>query len=836
MAIPPVPPDQLPPPGSPFDVGPPPEPDPLLVPPQNEGPVLNREKPEPDEKRKALVNAIADMVKQGKNHWEKVFKRMEKDMRFASGIQWDEDPKVSIYGDTVDSDLYVANITLQHIQKRVASTYAKNPQARCRRRPRVLSTVWDGSMESLAQAQAVVQQAQQASMLMTMGMAQGMGLGSLAPGMAPTTSGPGAGAGAGGLDGMPPPGATNGGSMAGAPGAPPAGAPGDAGGSPGAPGAEAGPGAAQPTPPMPQMPPPDEIVNAQAVIQDAQMVKQQLTILNKISRTLEILYEYEVSEQQQPFKSMMKMTVRRAATSGVGWVRLGFQRVMGRSPDLDSRITDIQTQLALIERVSADIADNEVTVDDPVAEQMRLTIQALAQETDAVVREGLLFTWPKSTAIIPDPRCVQLREFLGCDWVAEEFCLSVNEIQETYGVDVSKSHSSYTRVDTGTDYEKARATWQSGGGTSYDDARIDSSDSDNCLVWDFFNKRDGLVYTVCDGYPDFLREPAKPDVYTDRFWPWFLVAFNELPGTPFPVSDVSLIRPMQRELNRARQGLREHRIANRPKTVYADGLLSEEDLDALKNHPVNALIAITGLQPGQDVNTVIQALKGAPIDPNLYEVNPVFQDLMRAVGDQEADLGGSSGDTATETSIAAGAKASAVGSAVDDIDETLTSLARAAGQILLLNVSEETVRSIVGPGAMWPTLTKGEVARDLYLDIEAGSSGKPNQAQELQNFQQLAPILMQIPGIKPSFLAKQALQRMDDKVDIDEAIADGLPSVQSMNSGKIAGLPGQQIVPSQQGAQGSNNAPAPPQPSSQAPGPPPAQPAPPSPNPSTRLQ
>src|SRR4030095_4950334 len=101
MAIPPVPPDQLPPPGSPFDVGPPPEPDPLLVPPQNEGPVLNREKPEPDEKRKALVNALADMIKQGKNHWEKVFKRMEKDMRFASGIQWDEDPKVSIYGDTV---------------------------------------------------------------------------------------------------------------------------------------------------------------------------------------------------------------------------------------------------------------------------------------------------------------------------------------------------------------------------------------------------------------------------------------------------------------------------------------------------------------------------------------------------------------------------------------------------------------------------------------------------------------------------------------------------------------------------------------------------------------
>jgi hypothetical protein len=834
-SVPTIPPDMLPPPGDPFDIGPPPPPDPLLVPPETQGPMLNREKPEPDEKRKALVTSLTDMVKQAKSHWEKVFKRMERDQRFAAGVQWDEDPKISIYNDVQDDDLYVANITLQHIQKRVSATYAKNPQARARRRPRVLSTVWDGSMESLAQAQAVVAQAQQASMLMTMGMAGGAGLPSVAPGMAPTTTGPGAGAGAGGLDGMPPPGAINTGSIAGAPGGAPAGAPGDAGGSPGAPGSEGAPGAAQPTPPMPQMPPLDEVMNAQAVIQDAQQVKQQLTILNKIGRTMEILYEYEISEQQQSFKSMMKMTVRRAATSGVGWARLGFQRLMGRAPDLDSRLADAQAQLDLIQRISADIADDEVDMDSAAAEEMRLAIQAMAKETDVVLREGLLFTWPKSTAIIPDPRCVQLREFLGCDWVAEEFCLSVNEIQETYGVDVSKSHNNYARIDTGTDYERARAVWQAGGSYT-DNARIDSGDGDNCLVWEMFNKRDGLVYVICDGYPDFLREPGKPDVYTDRFWPWFLVAFNELPGTVFPISDVSLIRPMQRELNRARQGLREHRVANRPKTAYSDGVLSEDDIEAFKNHPVNAMIAVTGLQPGQDINQLLQAVKGAPIDPNLYEVNPVFQDLMRAVGDQEADLGGTSGDTATESSIAASAKATSVGSAVDDIDETLSGIARASGQILLLNVSEDTVKSIVGPGAMWPVLTKGEVARDLYLDIQAGSSGRPNQAQELQNFQQLAPILMQLPGIKPSFLAKQAIQRMDDKIDVDEAIADGLPSVQAMNGGKVAGLPGQQIVPSQQGAQGSSNAPAPPAPNSQSPGPPLAQPAPPSPSPTTRLQ
>jgi hypothetical protein len=275
---------------------------------------------------------------------------------------------------------------------------------------------------------------------------------------------------------------------------------------------------------------------------------------------------------------------------------------------------------------------------------------------------------------------------------------------------------------------------------------------------------------------------------------------------------------MQRELNRARQGLREHRFANRPKMAYAEGTVSEEDLEALKSHPVNALIAIAGLQPGQDVNQLLQAVKGVPVDPNLYEVNPIFQDLLRAVGDQEADLGGTGGATATESNIAASAKSTALSSSIDDIDDTLTAIARAAGQILLLNVSEEQVKQIVGPGALWPMLTKAEVAREIYLEIEAGSSGRPNQAQQLQNFERLAPILMQIPGVKPQFLAKEAIKRMDDKIDVDEAVAEGLPSVTAMNGGKTMQGPGNE--PAAQGPQGANNNPAAPQPSPSAPTPP----------------
>jgi hypothetical protein len=730
--------------------------------------VMERERPEPTPQRKALVTSLSAMVSNAKKHWDKDFKRMEADQRFAAGEQWREERKAELFNDDAD-DRYVANITLRHIQTRVATLYAKNPKAICRVRPKLLATVWDGNMQSLKQAEAVMQQAQQAQQMMQM---MGMAV----------------------MSGQPMPGQQ-----------------------PGAPTPEGAPGMPMGLPMMPpQMPDPVALQEAQAVIEDAKQVQQELLMRKKIARTLELLYDYELSEQPAPFKDMMKLVIRRACTSGVGWIRLGFQRVMGKNPDTGLRIADMQQRLATLERISADIADNELQPDSAEAEQLSLLLEDLKKDAEIIVREGLLFSYPKPTAIIPDPRVIELRNFTGGDWCAEEFIMTPNEVKETYGIDVGTNYTAYQRLDSTTDYERARQMWERRG----DGEGLSEGDASSVVVWEVWNKKDGLVYTICDGYPDFLREPESPAEYTDRFWPWFLVALNETEGRVYPPSDVQLIKPMQMELNRSRQGLREHRLANRPKLVYAEGLLSPDDLDALRTHPVNALISIAGLQPGQDVKTVLQPLQGSPLDPNLYEVNPVFQDLMRSVGTQEANLGGTAGNTATETAVAQSSQSTSLGLSLDSIDTTLTQIARAAGQILLLNVSEDIVKEVVGPGAMWPQLTKAEVAKDLMLEIEAGSSGRPNQQMELMAFEKLAPILMQIPGISPLSLAKEAIKRLDDKIDIETMIAEGLPSISSLNAAKPVGVPGSAAPePSQQGPQGANNAPKPPPASPSAPAP-----------------
>jgi hypothetical protein len=696
--------------------------------------VVARERPDPAPQRAELCSKWQSRIRAAKVHWEPSFRRMREDMRFAAGYQWPDQ--------TDNDDRYVANIVLRHIKHRTASLYARNPRTVVRRKTKLVSSLWDGTMTSLQAAQQQMASAQEIMSTVPDPVVQGHAAAVLA--------------------------------------------------------------------------------QAQAIVNDAQQAIQQNQMLDRIARSLELAYDYSLDEQVIPFKEGMKEVVRRTVTTGVGYTKLGFQRAMKMKPEVERQISDYSEKLATIERLSADIADGESVPDGAEAEQLRLAMNALSKEPMILAREGLDVSYPDSTALIPDPKCKRLRNWVGAGWVAEEFMLSGEDIQEIYGVDVQSAGAgarAYQKIEGPGQPVRLSEPWE------------DKKSSEVFCVWEVYSRKDGLVYVLCDGYPDFLREPGQPEVWIERFYPWFVLSFNDVYHTNsvFPMSDVRLIRDMQLEMNRARQGLREHRRANRPKMATANGMLDDEDKDKLRNHPANAIIELNGLQPGQSVDQLLQPIKMPPIDPSLYDVSAPFQDILRVVGAQEANLGGTSGASATETSIAESSRMSGQSSDVDDLDEMLTGMARAAGQVILLEYSQETIIQIVGPGAVWPEMNRDQAARELILDIEAASTGRPNKAAEIQNINQIAPVLLQIPGLNPEWLARQILQRMDEKLDLSEAFTAGLPSIMSMNrgGGQATGAPADKD-PNAQGAEGSNNSGAEPKRNNMgADGPPPPRSAPP---------
>src|SRR3546814_6480849 len=110
------------------------------------------------------------------------------------------------------------------------------------------------------------------------------------------------------------------------------------------------------------------------------------------------------------------------------------------------------------------------------------------------------------------------------------------------------------------------------------------------------------------------------------------------------------------------------------------------------------------MKPGD----VVQRAELNPIDPALYDVNQAFEDVLRTVGTQEALMGGMSGGTATESSIAEQGRISTISANVDDLDEFLTEGARATGQVMLLELDVATAERIDGEGAVWLAFRRGK--------------------------------------------------------------------------------------------------------------------------------
>jgi hypothetical protein len=93
---------------------------------------------------------------------------------------------------------------------------------------------------------------------------------------------------------------------------------------------------------------PEMLAVADRVIFEAEMAQQMNVEIERIGRTLEIITEHQIEEQSQPFKARMKQQVRRAVTTGVGYVKIGYQRAMKMDPEIERQHADVTEKLAKI--------------------------------------------------------------------------------------------------------------------------------------------------------------------------------------------------------------------------------------------------------------------------------------------------------------------------------------------------------------------------------------------------------------------------------------------------------------------------------------------------------
>lgn len=534
------------------------------------------------------------------------------------------------------------------------------------------------------------------------------------------------------------------------------------------------------------MAPPPDVAELIADVAQGHQSRQRTM---KIGKSLEVLFNYFIKEGLPRFKTSAKQLVRRTRINGVGFIKLGFQRATGRPAATEAQISDARQQVGVIEALMEKADKGELDACLAEQERLRTTLQTLQSEPEIILREGLLFDFPASTSIIVSKSCSSIVGFVNAEWIVHEFRFSAEKIHTTYGKDIKGEGREH--VDK-----------QKGGGKGV------------YRVWEIYDLTTQQTMTMCEGYCDWLIAPKAPDVWLEQFHPFQALAFNEIEDeeNPYPLSDVELLMHQQREMNRAREAVRQHRIANRPAWMGPKGFFPEDDKDKMMNHVSNEYIELVGLSPTDDIDirSKIQAKPTAPVDPATYETESVFQDILRVSGDQEANLGGTAGGTATESTIAENSRMSSVQSNKDELDDFLSEVARMSAQILILEMSDESVKKIVGPGAFWPTMDRRAVADEVGLEVMAGSTGRPNQALRVAMLERVAPFIQQAPDLNPKWWLKQLIQALDDSIDPIDAILDGMPSIVAMNANKQGSTGDPATDPNMQGGQGGNNAQQPP--------------------------
>lgn len=525
--------------------------------------------------------------------------------------------------------------------------------------------------------------------------------------------------------------------------------------------------------------------HTQLLLNDFMEGKQWEQLVTNVGDTLKILYQYQIDTQEPEFKTQAKDAVDRTCVCGVSYVRVNLCRT-GEQNEL----TQSTTKSPEVERVKKaklildQLNDGTLTMESAQVSSLKSLISSIGVTTgdDSAeyggMSESIVFDFPTATSIIVDPRCKRLKGFVGAKWICEEFKVTLSEVNAIFGTKIQPGGDlkEYQAVDPNKPYARES--------DNQDNSGNDKKDPIVCL-WEVFDITTKSRFIICEGYKDYVLPPETHEGINKTFWPVFALVFNSVEtesgckATIYPPSDVQLGKPQQKEWNRTRQALRGQRMANRPRYLYADGQVDQADAKKIATSDDNEVIPVKAAA-GQSLDELFVPLKPAPIDKQVYDNNPVKEDLLLATGAQEANLGPAQANvTATNSTIAEQSRTLVASSNADDLDDWLTKVAEYTGALMIKNFSKDTVVAAVGRGAVWPESeqTRDLFCREILLVAVASSSGRPNKALNIQSWMQVAPLL-QAAGANPFAMIEKTIEVFDSNVDPEDFFPIPLPPAQ----------------------------------------------------------
>lgn len=491
-------------------------------------------------------------------------------------------------------------------------------------------------------------------------------------------------------------------------------------------------------------------------------------------------------------KKAAKKCVRSVLSVGQGWFKAVAFSQTKTDPQVEGQLRDAQDSLAKLQAMEEKLNDPTCTTpedrDVQIAE-IELQIKGIQAKIEKTRRSGLHIDFVRADDMQVSLDVADISDHLEADWNSNDLYIPKMSIRDRFKrlteeeckkatayFQRQQQSSASSELDTDKDsdgaYTKAQNGPVMGGSKPVEFARI-------VEVWD---KRDGMVKTFVEGIDKWAVEPYAPPQASNRFYPYFFIALFEVDGERAPQSLAQRLKKLQDEYSAARSGQRLTRERNIPGTIFNSGQISVEDAKKMEGSVHMEYIGIRPTDPNAKLGDIITAKPSANIDARMWDTGAIVNDMERISGVQEAlSQGSQTAKTATEAGIQQSGFQSRTGADRDTLEDVFREFAQYTLEVALQEVTQDDAMRIAGPQAFWPYgMDVQDILTLVEVDIDAGSTGKPNLAADRESWAVILPqvqetmmVYRQLQTTDPEMskcirnLLRETLRRLDDRMDID---------------------------------------------------------------------
>lgn len=492
--------------------------------------------------------------------------------------------------------------------------------------------------------------------------------------------------------------------------------------------------------------------------------------LTRFGRTAELVL-HEKLVQGCDLKKRVKRQMTSAFTNAIGWLKAGWQEDKRTDQLVANQIKDAQDNLMALEAKRKQIEDPNAgrDVDTEIAKYREMLAGLQASTAEVTVAKGPVLDFVRcEDVIVLDTSIDEITDYLRADALAFRVWMTIDHFEARFGFKPAKAKQYASR-------DAAANT----GGQSRDQG------SQLVQVFEIWHQSANRVYHLAEGEEGFCDEPVTPDWTGKRWYPFFLLLWNEVDGFFLPPSDVELIEPLVMEYNEARDDLVKDRRDSRPWTAFRKGgSITDDELNKIRNRQGNDLLGITG-SPGKPISDDLQPMQLGAIDPANYNTGPARADIEQLIGGGDAARGSvMQAKTATEAEILSQGLRSRSAERTDVMEDMLSELGGYVLEMCLRKMDVQDVRKCAGADAVWPELTADQVLESIYVSVRGGSTGRPDRLQEQDRWTQLLPqikeTLVQVAELRAKGeneladaaieLLRETLRRFDERIDLDSLL------------------------------------------------------------------